>query len=72
MKQPQGYVVCKLKKAICGLKQSLRTSFDKFSRVIGAVGFWRYYSDHFVFIWRGSSRRVVSVGVGCPKLMTFC
>ena len=50
MEQPPGYVsqgknvVWDLKKAIYGLKQSLRAYFDKFSRVINAIRFWKCYS----------------------------
>ena len=47
MEQPLGFVaktethlVCKLKKAIYGLKQSPRAWFDKFSQVVFAAGFW--------------------------------
>ncbi|KAL0309234.1 UNVERIFIED_CONTAM: Retrovirus-related Pol polyprotein from transposon RE2 [Sesamum radiatum] len=57
MEQPPGYVtqgekqrmVCKLKKAIYGLKQSPRARFDKFSRIIGEFGFLRCQADHSVF-----------------------
>ena len=65
MEQPLCYiargksVVCKLKKTIYGLKQSLQGWIEKFSKVIGAVGFQRYYSDHSVFIRRRPSGIVV-------------
>ncbi|KAL0339675.1 UNVERIFIED_CONTAM: Retrovirus-related Pol polyprotein from transposon RE1 [Sesamum radiatum] len=49
MEQPRGYgaqekkphMVCKLKKAIFGLKQSPRAWFDKFNRITGEFGFSR-------------------------------
>ncbi|KAL0301601.1 UNVERIFIED_CONTAM: Retrovirus-related Pol polyprotein from transposon RE1 [Sesamum radiatum] len=58
MEQPPGYVaqgekqrmVCKLKKAIYGLKQSPRAWFDKFSRIIGEFGFSRCQADYSVFV----------------------
>jgi len=52
MEQPPRYVaqgenvVCKLKKAIYGLKQSPRTWFDKFSVIAVADGFRRCNVDH--------------------------
>ncbi|KAL0371038.1 UNVERIFIED_CONTAM: Retrovirus-related Pol polyprotein from transposon RE2 [Sesamum angustifolium] len=53
MEQPPGYVaqgekqrmVCKLKKAIQGLKQSPRAWFDKFSSIIGMVVLAVYVDD---------------------------
>ncbi|KAL0318213.1 UNVERIFIED_CONTAM: Retrovirus-related Pol polyprotein from transposon RE1 [Sesamum calycinum] len=43
-------MVCKLKKAIYGLKQSPRAWFDKFSRIIGEFGFSRCQADYSVFV----------------------
>ncbi|KAL0419427.1 UNVERIFIED_CONTAM: Retrovirus-related Pol polyprotein from transposon RE2 [Sesamum radiatum] len=43
-------MVCKLKKAIYGLKQSPRAWFDKFNRIIGEFGFSRCQADHSVFV----------------------
>ncbi|KAK4383286.1 Retrovirus-related Pol polyprotein from transposon TNT 1-94 [Sesamum angolense] len=67
MEQPAGYVaqgekqhmVCKLKKAIYGLKQSPRAWFDKFSRIIGEFGFSRCQADHSVFVQTTKSGIVV-------------
>ncbi|KAL0368250.1 UNVERIFIED_CONTAM: Retrovirus-related Pol polyprotein from transposon RE2 [Sesamum calycinum] len=67
MEQPSGYVaqgekqrmVCKLKKAIYGLKQSPRAWFDKFSRIIGEFGFSRCQADHSVFVQTTTSGMVV-------------
>ncbi|KAL0335243.1 UNVERIFIED_CONTAM: Retrovirus-related Pol polyprotein from transposon RE1 [Sesamum radiatum] len=67
MEQPPGYVaqgekqrmVCKLKKAIYGLKQSSRAWFDKFSRIIGEFGFSRCQADHSVFVQTTTSGMVV-------------
>ncbi|KAL0373180.1 UNVERIFIED_CONTAM: Retrovirus-related Pol polyprotein from transposon RE1 [Sesamum calycinum] len=58
MEQPPDYVaqgkkqrmVCKLKKAIYGLKQRPRAWFDKFSRIIGEFGFPQCQADHLVFV----------------------
>ncbi|KAK4402930.1 Retrovirus-related Pol polyprotein from transposon RE2 [Sesamum angolense] len=67
LEQPPGYVaqgekqrmVCKLKKAIYGLKQSPRAWFDKFSRIIGEFGFSRCQADHSVFVQTTTSGMVV-------------
>ena len=54
--QPPGFAaqgksrkVCRLHKAIYGLKQSLRTWFGKFSEVVLKFGLRRCHSDHSVF-----------------------
>ncbi|KAL0393252.1 UNVERIFIED_CONTAM: Retrovirus-related Pol polyprotein from transposon RE1 [Sesamum radiatum] len=67
MEQPPGYVaqgekqrmVCKLKKAIYGLKQSPRAWFDKSSRIIGEFGFSRCQADHSVFVQTTKTGMVV-------------
>ncbi|KAK4406515.1 Retrovirus-related Pol polyprotein from transposon RE1 [Sesamum angolense] len=67
MEQPPGFVaqgekqrmVCKLKKAIYGLKQSPRAWFDKFSRIIGEFGFSRCQADHSVFVQTTKTGMVV-------------
>ena len=59
--------VCRLKKAICGLKQSPRAWFEKFSLTISGIGFRRCHSDHFVFTRRTRSGIVVRLSI----LMTF-
>ena len=59
MEQPLGYVaqgeskVCRLKKVIYELKQSLRAWFEKFSFTISGIDFHRCHSDHTVFVRRG-------------------
>jgi len=65
IEQPPCYVaqrvkVC-LKKAIYGLKQSLRVRFEKFSLTISGISFHRYHSDHFVFVRRTKSGVVVLI-----------
>ena len=51
MKQPPSYVaqgenkVCRLKKAIYGLKQSPRAWFEKFNITISDIGFHQCQSD---------------------------
>ncbi|KAL0368882.1 UNVERIFIED_CONTAM: Retrovirus-related Pol polyprotein from transposon RE2 [Sesamum calycinum] len=52
-------MVCKLKKAIYGLKQSPKAWFDKFSRIIGEFGFSRCQVDHSVFVQTTRSGMVV-------------
>ena len=67
MKQPSGYVaqgktkLCRLKKAIYGLKQSLRPWFEKFSLTISGIGFRRYHSDHCL----RSAHKVWHCSSGC-------
>ena len=51
--------MCKLKKAMYGLKQSPLAWFDKFSGVIGTFDFRRCYSNHSNFIQCGPSGTVV-------------
>jgi len=52
-------MVCKLKKAIYDLKQSLRAWFDKFNYIISELGFQKCYYDHSVFIRRTYSAIVI-------------
>ncbi|KAK8952504.1 hypothetical protein KSP39_PZI004609 [Platanthera zijinensis] len=65
MEQPPGYVaqgetrVCRLQKAIYGLKQSPRAWFEKFSGIVTAVGFARSSADHSLFIRKTSLGLVV-------------
>ena len=56
MEQPSGYVaqrenqLCKLKKAIYGLEQSLCAWFDKFTKVVVSVGLGCSQLDHSIFV----------------------
>ena len=43
-------MVCKFKKAIYGLNQSLRAWFEKSSRVVSKCGLQQCHSDHSIFI----------------------
>ncbi|XP_042056533.1 uncharacterized protein LOC121801150 [Salvia splendens] len=69
MEQPPGYVaqgedatkVCCLKKAIYGLKQSPKAWFDKFSSVLGTIGFKQCKSDHSVFVRHQASGIVILI-----------
>lgn len=69
MEQPPGYVaqgedatkVCHLKKAIYGLKQSPKAWFDKFSNVLGNIGFKQCKSDHSVFVRHRTSGIVILI-----------
>jgi hypothetical protein len=56
MKQPKGFsvkgkkeLVCKLKKSLYGLKQSLRMWYQKFNTYIQGLGFVRSNVDHCVY-----------------------
>ena len=51
--------VCRLRKAIYGLKQSPRSWFEKFNMVISGIGFARCHSDHSVFVRRTKSGSVI-------------
>ena len=68
MEQPPRFVapgeihlVCKLKKAIYGLKQSPRAWFDKFNQAVFAAGFRRNQADHSVFVPHSSSGIVILI-----------
>jgi hypothetical protein len=50
------HLVCRLRKAMYGLKQSPRVQFDRFSFVVLELGFQCSTSDHFVFVHHSSSR----------------
>ena len=52
-------MVCKLKKGIYGLNQSLRAWFEKFKRVVSEGGFQQFHSDHSVFIRHSSTGSVI-------------
>ncbi|RVX11970.1 Retrovirus-related Pol polyprotein from transposon RE1 [Vitis vinifera] len=83
MEQPLGFVaktethlVCKLKKAIYGLKQSPRAWFDKFSQVVFAAGFCdatvieetkKYLQQQFVTKDLGNLRYVLGIEVAHGK-----
>jgi len=51
--------VCRLRKAIYGLKQSPRAWFEKFSMVISSIEFARCHSDCSVFVRRTKSDSVI-------------
>nr|GEV61802.1 cysteine-rich RLK (receptor-like protein kinase) 8 [Tanacetum cinerariifolium] len=70
MKQPPRFVaqgefmrVCKLKKSLYGLKQSLRAWFGKFSNVVIEFGLRRSVYDHYVFY--------SSLNAGCILLVVY-
>jgi len=58
MEQPPGFfaqgessgLVCRLRKSLYGLKQSLRAWFGKFSNVVQQFGITRSEADHSDFI----------------------
>ena len=65
MEQPPGFVaqgeigmVCRLRKSLYGLKQSLRAWFGKFSQAIEKFGLQKSKSDHSVF-YRNSSSSII-------------
>ena len=45
-----GNKVCKLKKALCGLKQSPRAWFERFAKVMKEFGYKQSQGDHTLFI----------------------
>ncbi|KAL9266507.1 Retrovirus-related Pol polyprotein from transposon RE1-like protein [Drosera capensis] len=65
MQQPPGYEtteenhVCHLRKSLYGLKQSPRTWFEKFSKVVQTIGFSRSSADSSLFFHRRSQRTVI-------------
>lgn len=65
MQQPEGFVqrgpewVCKLLKAIYGLKQSGRMWHLKLDKVFKEMGFTRIQSDHSIWIWRKDDTRII-------------
>ena len=68
MDQPPGYVVtgsehlvCRLRNALYGLKQSPRAWFDGFSAVVLGYGFQCSTYDHFVFVRHSSTCIVVLI-----------
>lgn len=48
--------VCKLKKSLYGLKQSLRAWFGRFTKAMKAYGYWQSNSDHTLFIKKKSGK----------------
>ena len=65
MEQPSGFValgeigrVCRLRKSLYGLKQSLRAWFGKFNEVIKKFGMQKSKSDHYVF-YRNSQAGII-------------
>ncbi|KAM1184772.1 hypothetical protein PS2_013847 [Malus domestica] len=66
MKLPPGHPqehetnkVCKLHKAIYGLKQSLRAWYLKLSSVLQAAGFQRNHADSSLFVRNGTNGKVI-------------
>ncbi|KAL9256712.1 Retrovirus-related Pol polyprotein from transposon RE1-like protein [Drosera capensis] len=65
MLQPPGYEtaeenhVCHLRNSLYGLKQSPRAWFEKFSKVIQAIGFSRSSADSSLFVHRRSQGTVI-------------
>jgi len=66
MEQPEGFVepgkeglVCRLKKAIYGLKQSPRAWYHHFESFLLTLGFRRIKSDHGVFIYAKDAVKVI-------------
>lgn len=50
--------VCKLKKSLYGLKQSLRVWFDRLTRVIKKLGYIQGQSDQTLFIIHSSESKI--------------
>ena len=61
MEVPPGYghnlaahTTCRLKKGLYGLKQSLRTWFGRFAKVMTAMGYRQSQGDHKLFVKHSS------------------
>ena len=50
MQSKGGKHVCRLKKALSGLKQSLRAWFGRFTKLMKAFGYKQSNSDHTLFV----------------------
>ena len=68
MKQPPGFVaqgeigtICRLRKSLYGLKQSLCAWFGKFSQAVVKFGMQKSKYDHFVFYKTFSSGIILLV-----------
>ena len=68
MEQPPGFVarreigkVCRLRKSLYSLKQSLRAWFGKFSQAIEKFGMQKSKSDHSIFCRNSSSGIIMLV-----------
>ena len=66
VEQPPGFVaqgksglVCRLRRALYGFKQSLRAWFDRFSYVVQEFGMLRSTIDHSVFYHHNSSGQCI-------------
>ena len=66
MEQPLGFVaqgefglVCRLRRSLYGLKQSLRAWFDRFSSMVQKFSMTRNTSDHSVFYHHTSSGQCI-------------
>ena len=65
MKQPEGFerrgpdYVCRLLKAIYGLKQAGRMWHIKLNQVFEEMGFSLVKSDHSIWIWRKGDTRII-------------
>ena len=53
--------VCKLKKALCRLKQSPRAWFGRFEKVMKNMGYKQSQGDHTLFIKHSNSRGVTTL-----------
>ncbi|KAA3466148.1 Retrovirus-related Pol polyprotein from transposon TNT 1-94 [Gossypium australe] len=54
-------MVCKLKKAHYGLKQSLRAWFGRFAKVMILLGYKQCQGDHILFMRHSDSGRVTAL-----------
>ena len=52
--------MCKLKQAVCGLKQSLRAWFGRFSKPIKSMGYAQRRGDHTLF-FKHSGKKVTAL-----------
>ncbi|RVW98910.1 Retrovirus-related Pol polyprotein from transposon RE2 [Vitis vinifera] len=78
MEQPPGFVaqgesglVCRLRRSLYGLKQSLRAWFSRFSSVVQEFGMFRNIADHSVFYHHNSSGQCIYLTKDLGKLKYF-
>ena len=56
-------MACRLKKALCGLKQSSRAWFGRFSQAIKKYGYSHSDGDHSLFYKHSNKAKVISLTI---------
>lgn len=55
--------ICRLRKALIGLKQSPKTWFDRFTEAVRNMGYWQSGGDHTLFIKHFTGKGYSTSGV---------